>query len=120
MGGSVAARRSELGGLAIDIDLPRAQLPAELAATQHRMTRPPPDATGPTVLVVEDDAETRAALVRELSGRGYRVEEAADGRSALQRWELRRPTSSCSTWACPISTASRSSSASGRRRRRRS
>jgi two-component system KDP operon response regulator KdpE len=46
---------------------------------------------GPTVLVVEDDAETRAALVRELSGRGYRVEEAADGRSALQRWELRRP-----------------------------
>ena len=46
---------------------------------------------GPTVLVVEDDAETRAALVRELSGRGYRVEEAADGKSALQRWELRRP-----------------------------
>jgi len=41
--------------------------------------------------VVEDDAETRAALVRELGGRGYRVEEAADGRSALQRWEIRRP-----------------------------
>ena len=31
MGGHVAARRSELGGLAIDIDLPLAQLPAELA-----------------------------------------------------------------------------------------
>jgi two-component system KDP operon response regulator KdpE len=41
--------------------------------------------------VVEDDTETRAALVRELGGRGYRVEEAADGRSALQRWEIRRP-----------------------------
>jgi two-component system KDP operon response regulator KdpE len=46
---------------------------------------------GPTVLVVEDDTETRAALVRELSGRGYRVEEAATGRSALGRWEARRP-----------------------------
>jgi two-component system KDP operon response regulator KdpE len=49
------------------------------------------DHARPTVLVVEDDAETRAALVRELSGRGYRVEEAPNGRSALQRWELRRP-----------------------------
>ena len=45
----------------------------------------------PTVLIVEDDAETRAALVRELARRGYRVDEAADGRSALQRWEQRRP-----------------------------
>ena len=46
---------------------------------------------GPTILVVEDDAETRAALVRELGRRGYRVEEAADGRTALERWEQRRP-----------------------------
>jgi two-component system KDP operon response regulator KdpE len=46
---------------------------------------------GPTVLLVEDDLETRAALVRELSGRGYAVDEAADGRSALLRWEARRP-----------------------------
>ena len=47
--------------------------------------------TGPTVLIVEDDAETRAALVRELSRRGYRVDEAADGRTALEHWEARRP-----------------------------
>lgn len=46
---------------------------------------------GPTILVVEDDAEARAALVRELSRRGYRVVEAADGQSALDRWEARRP-----------------------------
>ncbi|HKB28590.1 MAG TPA: response regulator transcription factor [Candidatus Limnocylindrales bacterium] len=46
---------------------------------------------GPTVLIVEDDAETRAALVRELSRRGYRVDEAADGRTALEHWEARRP-----------------------------
>jgi two-component system sensor histidine kinase KdpD len=31
MGGKVAARRSELGGLAIDVDLPLAEVPAELA-----------------------------------------------------------------------------------------
>jgi two-component system KDP operon response regulator KdpE len=46
---------------------------------------------GPSVLVVEDDAETRHALARELGGRGYRVVEAGDGRSALERWEARRP-----------------------------
>ena len=46
---------------------------------------------GPTVLIVEDDEETRRALVRELSLRGYRIEEAADGRAALAHWELRRP-----------------------------
>jgi two-component system KDP operon response regulator KdpE len=46
---------------------------------------------GPTVLIVEDDAETRAALVRELATRGYRTTEAEDGRSALARWESHRP-----------------------------
>ena len=47
--------------------------------------------SGPAVLVVEDDDETRAALVRELSTRGYQVQEAEDGRTALLRWEGRRP-----------------------------
>ncbi len=46
---------------------------------------------GPTVLVVEDDHETRAALARELTTRGYRVSEAGDGRSAMLRWESGRP-----------------------------
>jgi two-component system, OmpR family, KDP operon response regulator KdpE len=46
---------------------------------------------GATVLVVEDDAETRAVLVRELGSRGYRTQEAPDGRSALERWEASRP-----------------------------
>jgi two-component system KDP operon response regulator KdpE len=43
------------------------------------------------VLLVEDDPETRAALVRELTSRGYAVDAAADGRSALERWEAGRP-----------------------------
>jgi two-component system sensor histidine kinase KdpD len=33
MGGSVGARRSEMGGLAVDLDLPAATLPAELEVT---------------------------------------------------------------------------------------
>jgi len=45
----------------------------------------------PTILVIEDDDETRRAVARELHLRGYAVMEAADGRSALQRWEERRP-----------------------------
>jgi len=47
--------------------------------------------TGATVLVVEDDAEQRAVLVRELGSRGYRIQEAPDGRTALERWEAGRP-----------------------------
>ncbi len=50
-----------------------------------------PSGAGPTILVVEDDGETRSALARELVAAGYGVVEAADGRSALERWEQRRP-----------------------------
>lgn len=46
---------------------------------------------GPTILIVEDDDETRRAVARELLARGYRIEEAPDGETALRRWELRRP-----------------------------
>ena len=52
-------------------------------------SRPPP--TNTVILVVEDDDETRRAVVRELQRRGYGVDEAADGRSALAHWEHRRP-----------------------------
>ncbi len=46
---------------------------------------------GPLVLVVEDDEETRAVLVRDLLARGFRVDQAPDGATALQHWEARRP-----------------------------
>jgi two-component system KDP operon response regulator KdpE len=45
----------------------------------------------PSVLVVEDDEETRRALARALVANGYHVIEAPDGRTALDRWEARRP-----------------------------
>ncbi|HET7181189.1 MAG TPA: response regulator transcription factor [Candidatus Limnocylindrales bacterium] len=48
-------------------------------------------APGAAVLVVEDDDETRAVLVRELGTRGYRIQEAVDGATALDRWAASRP-----------------------------
>lgn len=47
--------------------------------------------TGARVLVVEDDDETRAVLVRDLCARGFQPIEAADGRTAIERWEASRP-----------------------------
>ena len=55
------------------------------------MTGARPAPGGPVVLVIEDDEETRAALVRDLTARGYRVSEAGDGHEAMLRWESRRP-----------------------------
>jgi two-component system, OmpR family, KDP operon response regulator KdpE len=45
----------------------------------------------PLILVVEDDDATRTALRRDLTARDFEVVEALDGRTALQRWEARRP-----------------------------
>jgi two-component system KDP operon response regulator KdpE len=47
--------------------------------------------SGPRVLIVEDDEQTRRVLARELSRRGYDPDEAADGQAAMDRWEARRP-----------------------------
>lgn len=47
--------------------------------------------SGPTVLIVEDDEETRAELARNLRLSGYGVVEAGDAGEALRRWEARRP-----------------------------
>jgi two-component system KDP operon response regulator KdpE len=46
---------------------------------------------GARLLIVEDDEPTRRAVARVLAGHGYRVAEAADGATALQRWEAARP-----------------------------
>ena len=46
---------------------------------------------GPLVLLVEDEDATRSALDRHLTARGYRVDSANDVRTAIARWEARRP-----------------------------
>jgi CheY-like chemotaxis protein len=45
----------------------------------------------PTVLIVEDDADTRALLARLVAAEGYRVELAQDGWEALERLRQHRP-----------------------------
>ncbi len=44
-----------------------------------------------TILIIEDDPETRRSVARDLAAHGYRVEEAATGKAALRAWEARRP-----------------------------
>jgi len=46
---------------------------------------------GPSVLLVEDDDSTRSSVARDLALRGFRVDVAPDGRTALERWAIRRP-----------------------------
>jgi len=55
------------------------------------MTPPAAEETGPLILVVEDDEETRRAVVRSLKAHGYSVVEATDAAEALRRWDARRP-----------------------------
>ena len=51
----------------------------------------PGAASGPLVLLVEDDEGTRSALRRDLLARDYRVDDVPDGRSAIARWSSQRP-----------------------------
>ena len=44
-----------------------------------------PQVNGASILLVEDDAETRTRVAAFLGGRGYRVSEAADAEAALGR-----------------------------------
>lgn len=52
---------------------------------------PEPSQQGLTVLVVEDDVDTRAALRLALEDEGFKVESAGDGLHALQRVREKRP-----------------------------
>jgi two-component system KDP operon response regulator KdpE len=47
--------------------------------------------TGPTILLVEDDAGTRAEVARNLRAHRYRIVEAATAAAATRAWDARRP-----------------------------
>ena len=51
--------------------------------TSEQMTLEQPIAQGETILVVEDDEDIRRVVARVLSGLGYAVLEAGDGKTAL-------------------------------------
>jgi two-component system KDP operon response regulator KdpE len=48
-------------------------------------------ASGPRILIVDDEEQLRRALRRALAGHGYSVREAGDGASALREFEAFRP-----------------------------
>lgn len=54
----------------------------ETAEMSH--LRPKPSSSGVSILLVEDDADSRVALARLLEHSGYRVETAANGYDALE------------------------------------
>ena len=56
------------------------------------MAPPPFDRRGPSVLVVEDDPDTAAAVIDAISDAGYRTAWARDGREALTALEAEQPT----------------------------
>ncbi len=51
----------------------------------------PSDPPGAEILVIEDDRPTRLVLSRDLRSAGYRVVDAEDARSGLERFAARRP-----------------------------
>ena len=59
------------------------------------------EARDPRVLVIDDDDDLRALVVRVVKQAGYAVDSAADGQAGSTDW-LSRPTrSSCAICGCP-------------------
>ncbi len=80
-GGDVRARSVPGQGSTFTICLPRAE--PEGAAVAQAAARPFAQGTE-TILLVEDDESVRRLLKHLLSGQGYTVLEAGDGRAALE------------------------------------
>jgi signal transduction histidine kinase/ActR/RegA family two-component response regulator len=80
---------SELGrGTTVRIYLPRRQ--GDAAASDAQASSLTPEASGETILVVEDDPDVRAYSVSALQELGYQVVEASDGPAAIRLLEQRR------------------------------
>jgi CheY-like chemotaxis protein len=75
-------------GTTVRIYLPRRLV--EGVADESPDARLAPEASGETILVVEDDADVRAYSVGALQELGYRVTEAPDGPAAVRILEQRR------------------------------
>ncbi|NDW02496.1 ATP-binding protein [Salipiger sp. PrR002] len=82
--GGVAVIRSEKGmGTTVSLLLPRSLAPAEDAPPPAPEGRAVPDASGKTILVVEDEILVRMVVVDALRDRGFTVLEAGTGAEAL-------------------------------------
>ncbi|HEY1722967.1 MAG TPA: response regulator [Magnetospirillaceae bacterium] len=75
---------SEVGhGTTIRIYLPRAARDASVRTVDAQASRSTKFGLGETVLVVEDNVAVRKAVAKQLSGAGYRVQEAEAASAAL-------------------------------------
>ncbi|MBV8393888.1 MAG: response regulator [Alphaproteobacteria bacterium] len=85
-GGHITVESEVDRGTTFRIYLPR--IAAGIAASAGPAGKAPP-ATGGTerVLVVEDDPQVRASVVRQLQSLGYKVSQANDGKSGLAAFE---------------------------------
>jgi signal transduction histidine kinase len=63
---------------------------APITAPTRPAETPAPPASTPSVLVLEDEDRIRGTLVEALTGAGYRVDSAGDGRVGLQRFQAGR------------------------------
>ncbi|NUP09666.1 MAG: response regulator [Polyangiaceae bacterium] len=109
-GGDVSVDRATEGGASFTVKLPsrprdevtvvaRRLVPpsADIHAVVEELARPAPvegslgDPSAPLVLVAEDNAEMRR-LIRDELGSSYRVEQASNGREALEKALRMEPT----------------------------
>ena len=89
-GGQVNIRSAEGVGTTVTIYLPRVAAPEAARSPERSALRPPrapSDSKGGTVLLIDDEPDLRAVLVRMLRRLGYCVIHAADARAGLSHVE---------------------------------
>jgi signal transduction histidine kinase/CheY-like chemotaxis protein len=91
MGGDITVTSQPGQGSVFTVNLP-AQVPDPMAETSFilRSSNLPP-ASGPIVLVIDDDPAVRELMQRSLGKDGFRVEVAADGRAGLEMAKSLKP-----------------------------
>ncbi len=83
-GGAISLESVVGEGTTVRVLLPVAEgLPQREPVSE---SRPEPAREKTTLLVVEDDERVRSLVVRALTGNGFSVQEASDGREALDRF----------------------------------